>query len=160
MKKCTCCKVEKNESEFSKKRNGLNTRCKHCIGVYMKKLYAKDRPKELAKRKAWYRKNQARVNGEMKKHYSSNREEIKFRRIFLKYGLTKEGYMKLLTEQNGLCAVCILPNSFKSLAVDHCHTTLAVRGLLCDKCNTALGLLDERPERMQSLIAYAAKYQK
>lgn len=160
MKKCSACEVEKDESNFSKKRNGLNTRCRQCIGIYMKQLYAKDRPKELAKRKAWYKKNQARVNSGMKEHYSSNKEAIRFRRIFLTYGLTKEGYLTLQAEQNGVCAVCKLPNASKALAVDHSHETLAIRGLLCDKCNTALGLLDEDPKRMQSLIAYVAKYQK
>jgi Recombination endonuclease VII len=160
MKKCTECCLEKDESRFSKKRSGLNTRCKECIGKYMKHLYAKDRPKELEKRKAWYRKNQARVKREAKNRYASNKEDIKFRRIFLKYGLTKEGYENLLAEQNGTCAVCKLPNSFKSFAVDHNHITLAVRGLLCDKCNTALGLLDEDIERMASLISYVKKYQK
>lgn len=152
--------LEKDLSNFAKKREGLNTRCKSCIGVYMRKLYAKDRPKELQKRKAWYKKNQERVRKDAINYYSLNKEEIKFRRIFLAYGLTKEDYMSKLVSQKHVCAVCELPNSIKSLAVDHCHNTSKVRGLLCDKCNTALGLLDEDIERTQRLIEYILKYQR
>lgn len=126
----------------------------------MKRLYASDRPKELEKRKAWYKKNQERVKKQNNEHYSLNKEEIKFKRIFLKYGLTKESWNALYKEQNGVCAICQKPNTSKSLAVDHNHTTLAVRGLLCDKCNTALGLLGEDVECAQRLIAYILKHQK
>ena len=57
------------------------------------------------------------------------------------------------TEQNGVCAVCKLP-SRRALCVDHCHATRQVRGLLCDKCNTALGLFGDDSKRMRAAAAY------
>ncbi len=42
----------------------------------------------------------------------------------------------------------------RALAIDHCHKTGKVRGLLCQACNTALGLLEDDIERIQMLLAY------
>lgn len=62
------------------------------------------------------------------------------------YGISLEEYDQMLSDQNGVCAICLLPEIIKStqgrtksLAVDHCHTTGKVRGLLCINCNTSLG---------------------
>jgi hypothetical protein len=72
--------------------------------------------------------------------------------LLLKYGITTEQRSKMLSEQDGKCALCLRPESDagkRGLAVDHSHDeTGTVRGLLCFTCNTALakveiGLLDE-----------------
>jgi hypothetical protein len=56
-----------------------------------------------------------------------------------KFGITPEVYDLMLAEQGGLCALCRQPCSTgRCLAVDHDHTTGAVRGLLCGRCNNAL----------------------
>jgi hypothetical protein len=71
-----------------------------------------------------------------------------------RYGLTVADYDALLTEQNGACAICHRPPIGKRLAVDHCHTTGKVRGLLCSPCNVSLGQFDDDPRRLLE----AAKY--
>ena len=63
------------------------------------------------------------------------------------------GARGLLDAQNGVCAVCKLP-SRRALCVDHCHATRQVRGLLCDKCNTALGLFGDDVRRMLAAVVY------
>lgn len=72
------------------------------------------------------------------------------------YGLEPSDFSDLLAKQNGVCAICGgQPNGpGKRLHVDHCHTSKAVRGLLCAKCNTALGLLDDNPDRLEAAAAY------
>lgn len=45
------------------------------------------------------------------------------------------------------------------MAIDHCHNSNKVRGLLCSNCNTALGLLNEDVERMKALIRYIESHQ-
>ncbi|MBU6231644.1 hypothetical protein KGP36_03165 [Patescibacteria group bacterium] len=53
------------------------------------------------------------------------------------FGITEEQYDELLEKQGGCCAICDRHHSeFKTrLAVDHDHSTLRIRGLLCNYCN-------------------------
>jgi hypothetical protein len=59
-------------------------------------------------------------------------------------------------EQNGRCAICstTLREGRGGAAVDHCHRTGKVRGLLCSPCNTAIGKLREDPALFASALAY------
>jgi hypothetical protein len=72
------------------------------------------------------------------------------------FGLTVEQYNEMLISQGGVCAICRgKPRGRKTrLSVDHCHTTRKIRGLLCDHCNRAIGILGESPE----VLARAADY--
>lgn len=76
-----------------------------------------------------------------------------------KYGITIQQYDALFAAQNGVCAICSRPPGKRRLAVDHCHTTKAVRGLLCVQCNTAIGKLNDDPELLRRAIAYLFFYQ-
>lgn len=73
-----------------------------------------------------------------------------------KYGLTMADFEALLAEQGGACAICGGPPNGPGvrLHVDHCHDSDRIRGLLCGKCNTAVGLLDDNPERAEKVAAY------
>ncbi len=44
----------------------------------------------------------------------------------------------------------------RQLAIDHCHTTKRIRGVLCARCNNALGYALDSPEILQGLIDYLA----
>lgn len=54
------------------------------------------------------------------------------------YGLTLYEYEELSDLQGGLCAICRKPPQKNRLAVDHCHDTGEIRGLLCSSCNQNL----------------------
>ncbi len=73
-----------------------------------------------------------------------------------KYGISLNDYKDLLSKQDGLCAICRKPesNRYKMLSVDHDHVTGSVRGLLCQKCNIAIGFLGEDPDTMNRAIDY------
>lgn len=72
------------------------------------------------------------------------------------YGITEEQYDQMLIEQAGVCKLCGGPPIGRGLRlhVDHDHATGKVRGLLCSKCNTALGLLSDDSTLMAKAIAY------
>lgn len=73
------------------------------------------------------------------------------------YGLTNDRFEALKAHQGNKCSVCTteLDETTKSgLAVDHCHTTGKVRGLLCGSCNWALGLLKDNTDNLARAIAY------
>ena len=72
-----------------------------------------------------------------------------------KYGISLEQYDEMLKAQQGVCGICATScDTGMNLAVDHCHDTNKVRGLLCKNCNTALGLLKENVENMNKAINY------
>lgn len=64
------------------------------------------------------------------------------------YGITLIEYEELV--KNG-CEICGIEDN---LVVDHCHTSLKVRGCLCSQCNTGLGLFRDDKERMEKAIEY------
>lgn len=68
-----------------------------------------------------------------------------------RYGLSPEDFEAMHRRQGGRCAICA---SEGQLVVDHCHTTEAIRGLLCNKCNTALGLFRDDPANLIAAAAY------
>jgi hypothetical protein len=82
-----------------------------------------------------------------------------------RYGITLAGYNALLEKQGGVCAICHQPQreTHKNgkaymLAVDHDHSTGKVRGLLCNKCNQALGALSDSVTLLQRAIDYLTQH--
>lgn len=122
--------------------------CNYC---YYKTLIAKNptiHEKYLENKRRWVRNNK-------EKYYS------RMRRYFLKrtYGITPEYYDQLLKKQNGVCAICFEINKNQRLAVDHCHKTKKIRGLLCSSCNyTIMGKIDKNPAIVQRLLDYIAEH--
>lgn len=79
------------------------------------------------------------------------------RKTFVKcvYGLSHRQYEDLLKDQGGRCAVCKGEcRTGQQLAIDHCHETGEVRGLLCNRCNRAIGLLCDDHTLVQSAADY------
>lgn len=73
--------------------------------------------------------------------------------LLRKYRISPYDYLGYLIRQAGLCAICkIRPD--KVLHVDHCHEHGYVRGLLCGKCNKALGLFGDKTERLRAAASY------
>lgn len=93
-------------------------------------------------------------------------EKGRWSTLMRKFKLTKEGYEKLSEIQNHVCAICKNPETMKKsrsdfkrrdteyLSVDHCHKTGKVRGLLCRKCNAALGQFRDSIEILKLAIQY------
>lgn len=81
-------------------------------------------------------------------------EAARRNRFRQRYGLSPEGYKVLLDAQQGCCATCGGTNAGKQLDVDHDHVTGKVRGLLCRRCNLALGHAQDSPEVLRRLTEY------
>ena len=72
-------------------------------------------------------------------------------------GVTQEQYLQMFTNQRGRCGICdkrLYSKRYKAFAVDHCHTTGRIRGLLCHQCNTGLGLFKDDPVALQRAIEW------
>lgn len=109
---------------------------------------------------AYYAKNKDKVRDNVLRWKSANRTHIK--RVVAswnlrkKYGITIEDYEAILSGQDSRCAICRSDTSAGGdrLAVDHCHKTGKIRGLLCFDCNVAIGKFKDSPELLLRAIEY------
>ena len=85
----------------------------------------------------WKARNRDRLPGYGRKH---------------RHGITEAEYQSMVQAQDGLCAICGRDDG--DLRVDHCHSRLVIRGLLCDRCNRGIGLLGDDSERLVRAAAY------
>jgi hypothetical protein len=127
--------------------------------------------KERIKNAIHYQKNRDRILGYKRKYREINKERlnesVRSKRAkadvkphdYLKrnYGITYDDYVQMLKAQNGVCAICGKAEEKKRLAVDHCHNTGKIRGLLCGMCNTAIGKLNDDVQLLRKAIQYLEK---
>lgn len=130
-KVCSRCRVDKPATEYGRRSSNpewLRAMCRKCEREYSR---------------AWSAANPDKVK-------AGNARGALRRR-----GTDQEEFDRMFAEQGGVCAICgRAGTSRKRLAVDHCHRTKRVRGLLCDPCNTALGLFGDDIERLHGAIRY------
>jgi hypothetical protein len=81
-------------------------------------------------------------------------EYVRDKQLRRDFGISLDEYNQMVAACDGLCHLCGRPPGKYSLAVDHCHDTGRIRGLLCTKCNTALGTLGDNEEGLLRALAY------
>ena len=119
--------------------------------------YQRHREAQMERQRQWRQANPEKVREQHRRHRGRQRE-THLRRTF---GLTGDEYAARLAAQGGVCAICARPETrkdkaghIKPLAVDHCHESGAVRGLLCDACNQGIGHFGDDVTRMRQAMAY------
>lgn len=175
MKTCTKCQKLKNFSDFHKKKStidGYAHFCKLCVREYdLKrnrpnnklpikingtKIHCRKCERYLDKSAFWGQLTYCRECAKLVGHAGNLK----------RFGLTVENYIDLEKSQNGVCKICNLPEeNRRRLCVDHDHSCCpdtsscgkCVRGLICFKCNTALGMVKDNPETLQKMIDYLKK---
>lgn len=83
------------------------------------------------------------------------------------YGVDQDDWEVLYKQQNGVCAICSCPEThinnktkqLQPLCVDHDHVTGKVRGLLCHRCNRAIGLLGDQLSHIKNVLRYLEAFQ-
>lgn len=102
-----------------------------------------------------------RHNQEVRQWMADNLERFKNRKLSMKYGITYEQFKKIIETQNNSCAICMRVFGTETRedlpCVDHCHKTNRVRGLLCRKCNRALGLFGDDPELLKRALRHLGR---
>lgn len=101
----------------------------------------------------------------MKEYRKKNVDKLRDIDLRRTYGISLDQYNILLEAQNYVCAICGKPEidicnkkgATRNLAVDHCHTTGRVRGLLCRGCNQGLGNFKEDISSLKKAIQYIAR---
>lgn len=142
IKTCVKCKLPKKFEEFkphSRRKDGRSHICIQCV-----------RNRKLK----WDRDNH-----KAKRSYKKHKESIRNNFFKRTYGITVAQYNDMLLKQNSLCKICnrTCPSG-KLLAVDHCHVTGKVRGLLCAKCNMGLGYFEDNPNFLEIAVDYLKQH--
>jgi len=137
-KLCPNCNLLKPFESFYKSnssKTGVTSFCKTCSSI---------------KGKQWNKNN---------KEKTKQRSRIKD--LKRNYGMTSQDYESMLSKQNTVCCICKANEPGKNrsyFTVDHCHATGKIRGLLCAKCNCALGLLNDDPKLFETAKKYLEKH--
>lgn len=76
------------------------------------------------------------------------------------YGVSRAEYSEMVAKQNGVCALCGSPSPDRALAVDHDHASGGIRGLLCNPCNSGVGMFRDDPELLGRAIAYLERHRR
>jgi hypothetical protein len=116
--------------------------------------------KNAAYMRAYWEKNREKLNAARrgKARPKTPEQKVKYSlvRTAQELNTTPEQIKELEAEQGGVCAICGKPPKVggRRLSVDHDHATGKIRGMLCTRCNTALGSFDDDIERITKAADY------
>jgi hypothetical protein len=145
-KRCPKCGETKPHDLFARNarhRDGLASWCKACTNAHWNARRA-----DLAAR------------GERDRSYFKTPAQTRNANTKWKYGITSAEFDAMLAAQGGCCAICGTDRpSGNGWHLDHDHAYAARdarghRGVLCGRCNQAIGLFRENPDVMRRAIGY------
>lgn len=179
MKKCTKCGEVKPLGDYYLQNGRHMAQCKECKKAAARARFEEKREEVIEKNREYRGRNKEELARKARERRAANPEKYReadrerwerrayySKRYYLRYnyGITSEEYDAMLEAQGGVCAICKRPETgkhqsgnTKSLAVDHCHTTGKIRGLLCGDCNRAIGLFEDDVSRLGAAIAYLSR---
>lgn len=162
------------------KRGAIAKRCGPCLAAVKRERVRAAYRRRVETSPEFKRRERDRSNARTKRYRENNRELLRERdratkkalwadpakrehmkamRLRNKYGVTAEQHAELLDVQRGRCAICRRERQQHfALAIDHCHDTGTIRGLLCSSCNNGLGRFKDDPALLRSAAAYIEKH--
>lgn len=140
-KTCPNCKINKARDQYHISQGAISQYCKECANKFCRE---------------YYNANKTIILINSKFNRAKTKDRRKNQQLQKDFKISIIEYNKLLKNQNFKCAGCGRhKNEFnKALAVDHCHKTGRIRGLLCQNCNTSLGLVKDKIIILLKLIKY------
>lgn len=121
--------------------------------------YYKNKEKCRARTRKWHAENKEQANRQAKEWQKKNPEAQKLINEKAKaksFGLTIEEYRNLKAKTH--CEICAeVFTKSKHKHIDHCHETNKVRGVLCSKCNLAIGMMRDNPVYLRLTANYLEK---
>jgi len=126
------------------------------------------RIKQCEATQRWRKNHPEKAKAQLQRYYKTDKYKDQKRnyRYLKMYGISLDAYNELLQKQHGVCGICKQPeiaidnrtNQPRNLAVDHCHATGQVRGLLCTNCNNMLGRSKDNVVILANAIDYLKSY--
>ena len=115
--------------------------------------------------KLWRKNNPEKIKEIRRRTDEKRKIQRRDKRLRENFNLTYDQYVDKLQAQNFVCAICgegetarDRAGDARQLAVDHCHRTGKIRGLLCSNCNLALGHFKDQKARLLSALVYLETY--
>jgi hypothetical protein len=172
---CRQCHVWKPVTEFHRRADrgdGILRTCRSCTAPARKvraaRHYVKHGAAIRARVRRRYHENPTLVLDREKEIRKANPDRFRGYELKSHYKLTNEDYAQKLQAQKGRCAVCgdSVAAGDKPLEVDHDHSCCpglrtcgdCLRGLVCGRCNRAMGLLRDNPAIAGALAKYLRKW--
>lgn len=137
MKRCSKCKIVKDDSEFYVQKSGrhkgsLTSWCKDCCSRKSKERYLNNPEKCREEHLEWVR---------------NNKDKVAFTKAKSAYGISKE-------EWDSLKRVCQICGTTHNLVIDHSHQSGRIRGMLCHNCNKGIGFFHDNPVLLERAADY------
>lgn len=148
LKYCGGCDRDLPRTQFYKatrQGDALQSRCKECQHESGLALRAHNRDRYAAHTQKW--RDQQLADEELLRQY---RSKTRARNIMATFGITVEEY-EAYRKTSDTCVIC---GTDERLGLDHCHKTGKVRGVVCVKCNAAMGMAEDDAERLRALAEY------
>lgn len=156
------------DSAKASQEKNMDARKEYLAKYYMENPEKYKRSKEKnAKRNEARRKRYAqdeeyreRVKSQVKRSTMRNPGSRRNGRLKSAYGIDATDHADLMAIQGGRCAICgysDMSNTKMFPVVDHCHTTGAIRGILCSNCNQGIGKFKDNPKLLFAAIAYLSR---
>ncbi len=105
-------------------------------------------------------KIEKKIKPEKTRDYRTSQEVRDYAKI-KRYKISQEDYQEMKKAQNNRCAICgdrqPLHINNGELNIDHDHKTGKVRGLLCNYCNTGIGMLKDNISTLKNAVKYLSK---
>jgi hypothetical protein len=169
LRECITCKKVKPIEEFYHRKVSDGTirpysDCKECSKKRSKNATITEKDKIRVIKKRYREKHKDELTKKHSEHYYNNKEYYynvtRKNRLRVAFGITITEYEEILKLQNNKCAICGNPSNSSryGLVVDHDHITGEIRSLLCNNCNTGIGLLKEDPVILQKAVEYINKH--
>lgn len=140
-----------------------NGKCSPCSGrtTTSRRQDPAARVRLNASARRWYARNRAKHLAKTARYYRANPDRAADRHLQRTYGISLAEYDRILAEQGGGCGLCGKRQGAEKmkLAVDHDHATGLVRGLLCHRCNRAIGALGDTVEGVRRALNYLERAQ-
>ena len=115
---------------------------------------------------AWRKNDPQKYLRAAAKYRNNNPDKLAEYKLKIRFGINAEDYRNMATIQDNRCAICgnketakhTTSQKVQRLAVDHCHVSGKVRGLLCQDCNRGLGKFKDNVKLLNNAIEYLSKH--
>lgn len=144
LKFCPSCSVNKPLADFrehDRSKDGMRYKCRACEAKNLRL---------------------SRLRRGIVKKKPSIKNSLSLRDFHLRrnYGISEAELIRILKLQDNKCGICSVEVTIQSCCLDHCHTTEKVRGALCRKCNTGLGMFRDNLHLLYKAIIYLIRKDK